>query len=123
MIDGQIRNALKGISGEFEINRLVGAFGATAYVIGANAFVGYEVFWVGRAFDITAYCLAFPGGLAVAVGSIAGAVALKDRHVASAKVIAQTGAVPTPAIDGARVPIGDPPPVDKPAEELPDYAK
>ena len=35
---------------------------------------------------MTAYCLAFPTGLGVAVGSIAGAVALKDRSVAVARV-------------------------------------
>ena len=82
----RITNALKGITGEFEINRLVGAFGASAYIIGANLFVGYEVFYNGRVFDVATYCLAFPGGLAVAVGAIAGAVAVKDRSVATARV-------------------------------------
>lgn len=127
MNTGQFRNALKGIGGEFEINRLVGAFGSVVYVIGAHAFLTYEVFWLGKAFDLGTYCLTFPTGLGVAVGAIAGAVALKDRQVASAKVISQTGAVPTPAIDGARVPTGDPPPVDQPApaadEQIPDYAR
>ena len=70
--------------------------------------------WKGRAFDVTAYCLAFPTGLGVAVGAIAGAVAWKDQKVANAKVTEQTGAVPSPAIDGAQVPTGMPPPVDKP---------
>lgn len=116
MITGALSNALKGIGGEFELNRLVGAFGGVAYVIGAHAFIAYEVFWRGRDFDLEAYCITFPSGLGIAVGAIAGAVALKDRHVASAKVIEQTGAVPTPAKDGARVPTGEPPPVDKPSE-------
>lgn len=120
-------NALKGIGGEYELSRLVGALGGVAYVICANAFVAYEVIWLGKGFDVTAYCLAFSGGLAGIVGGTAGAVAWKDKGVASAKVIAQTGAVPTPALDGARVPQGDPPPVDKPGDgavdELPDYAK
>lgn len=128
--------ALKGIGGGYELNRLVGFFGGIVYVIGANAFVGYEVFWIGREFDVTAYCLAFPGGLAVVAGGTAAAISLKDRNVASSKVIAQTGAVPTPALDGAKVPTGDPPPVDpSPAtdahspvqepsnEELPSYAR
>ena len=99
-------NALRGIGGEYEVNRLIGAFGASTYIIGANAFVCYDVFWMKRAFDITAYCLAFPSGLGVAVGAIAGAVAWKDQKVASAKVIEQTGAIPTPALDGAQVPTG-----------------
>lgn len=120
---GGLTNALRGIGGEFELNRLVGFFGGVVYVIGAHVFVGYEVFWLGRGFDVTAYCLAFPGGLAVVAGGTAAAVSIKDRNVASAKIIEQTGAVPTPAKDGAQVPTGDPPPVDKPAEELPDYAR
>ncbi len=126
MIQGQFRNILKGISDEFEINRVVGAFGAGAYIIAAHIFLGYEVFWLHREFDLQTYCLVYPTGLGVAVAAIAGAVAIKDRNVASAKVIAQTGAVPTPALDGARVPQGDPPPVDKPADDtagLPDALK
>lgn len=121
--------ALKGIGGEFEINRLVGAFGGIVYVIGAHIFVGYDVLWVGKDFDLTAYCLAFPSGLAVVAGGTAAAISLKDRNVASSKVIEQTGAVPTPAIDGSKVPVGDPPPVDqvKPIaaaeEEVPSYAQ
>ena len=89
-----LSNMLKGIGGEFEINRVVGAFGATCYVICANGFVGYEVFYLSKGFDLTAYCLAFPGGLAVAVGAIAGAVAIKDRNVAASQVIAATGSKP-----------------------------
>ncbi len=120
-------NALKGIGGEYELSRLVGFFGGVVYVICANAFVAYEVIWLGKAFDVTAYCLSFSTGLAGIVGGTAGAIAWKDKGVASAKVIAQTGAVPTPAIDGARVPQGAPPPVDTPIEgdaaDLPDYAK
>ena len=77
--------ALKGVSGDFEINRLVGAFGSAAYVIGANGFVAWNMYR-GGGFDLTAYCLAFPAGLGVAVGSIAGAVAIKDRNVAAARV-------------------------------------
>jgi len=77
-----IRNLLKGITGEYEINRVVGAIGAAAYIVCANVFVAWDVFYRGVPFDITAYCLAFPGGLGVAVGSIAGAVAIKDTAVA-----------------------------------------
>lgn len=80
-------NALKGISGEYEVNRLVGAFGVVAYVIGANVFVAVDVIASGREFDVTAYCLAFPGGLGVALGALAGAVAWKDKGVANAKAI------------------------------------
>lgn len=82
----RIFEALKGIGGGFEINRIIGASGALAYIVGANAFVAWEVFHNGREFDLIAYCTAFPSGLAIAVGAIAGAVALKDRSVATARV-------------------------------------
>lgn len=94
---------LKTATGEFEINRVVGAFGSLAYIVGTHVFMAYDVFIKDRPFDVTAYCLAFPGGLAVAVGAIAGAVTLKDRGVATAKVINQTGAIPTPPPAGPPV--------------------
>jgi hypothetical protein len=114
MIMPGFTEALKGIGGSYELNRLVGFFGGVVYVIAANVFVGYEVFYLGNEFDVTAYCLAFPGGLAVVAGGTAAAISLKDRNVASSRVIAQTGAVPTPALDGAKVPTGEPPPIETP---------
>ena len=104
-----LTSALRGIGGEFEINRVCGAFGTLAYIIGAHAFVGWNMA-KGQPFSLTEYCLAFPGGLAVCVGAIAGAVAVKDRNVATAKVIADTGAVPTPPPAGPPVPTQEPSP-------------
>jgi hypothetical protein len=78
--------ALKGISGEFEITRVVSFIGGMSYIAGANVFV----FWnlcAGREFDLVAYCAAFPAGLAAVVGAAAGSAAWKDKGVASAKVI------------------------------------
>lgn len=112
---------LRASNGGLEINRLVGFIGGIAYVIGAHVFVGYEVLWLGKAFDITAYCLAFPGGLAVVVGGTAGAVALKDRQVASAKVIEATGS--KPATPPAPAPTAQPELVDEPEDERPAYAR
>lgn len=117
-------NALKGISGEYELSRLVGFFGGVVYVICANAFVGYEVWWLGKDFDVTAYCLAFSGGLAGIVTGTAGAVAWKDKGVASAKVIEATGS--QPATPPAPAPTAQP---DLAAgttdadEALPEYAR
>lgn len=87
--------ALRGIGGDYEINRVLGGFGALAYCVCANLFVGWSVVVVGREFDVTTYCLAFPGGLAVIIGAAAGGVALKDRKVAEARVIERTGALPS----------------------------
>lgn len=101
----KLTTALKGPAGEFEINRLVGAFGATAYVVCANAFVYYDVVWLQHPFDVTAYCLAFPTGLAAAVGAIAGAVSLKDRNVATARLTnARADAASRPATEQAAEP-------------------
>lgn len=103
-----ITSALRGIGGEFEINRVIGALGAFAYVVGAHVFVAYNVMWKGNPFNLTEYCIAFPGGLAVAVGAIAGATAWKDRGVATATVIRDTGAVPVAPPAGPPVPVEEP---------------
>ncbi len=80
-----ITNMLKGVTGEFEVTRVVGAVGALAYILCANGFVAYAVLYTGAAFDVATYCLSFPAGLGVAVGATAGAVAVKDRNVATAR--------------------------------------
>lgn len=80
----KLLNMLHGISGEFEINRVVGAAGALSYIVTVPSLVAYEVLYVGRTFDLVAFCAAYPAGLGVALGAIAGAVALKDRNVATA---------------------------------------
>ncbi len=87
-------NMLRGISGEFEVNRVVGAAGAATYIVSTPIFVAWEILYNHREFDLIAWCAAYPGGLAVAVGAIAGAVALKDRSVATATVVRETGAMP-----------------------------
>lgn len=85
---------LRSPNGGLEINRVVGFFGGLVYVVAANLFVGYEVFWLGKAFDITAYCLAFPAGLSAVTLGTAGAVAIKDRNVATAQVVRENAAGP-----------------------------
>lgn len=96
--------ALRGIGGHYEINRVIGGFGALAYCTCVNAFVAHEVVIQGKDFDLSAYCSMFPLGLAAIIGAAAGSVALKDRQVATAKVIEQTGAVPAKPPEGPRVP-------------------
>lgn len=100
-----LSEAFKGSNGTYEMTRVLGGFGGAIYVVGAQVFVAWEIA-LGRGFDLTTYCLAFPGGLAAIVASVAGGAAYKDKGVASAKVIAETGAVPAPPPDGPRVPPG-----------------
>ena len=74
-------NALKGISGEYEVQRIIGAFGSVVFIVSAPAMV-----WAGKitaSFD--SFCLAYPAGIAACIGATAGAIALKDRQVAKAK--------------------------------------
>ena len=89
-----ITDLLRGHTGSFEINRVVGAFGALFYIVGTHVFVGYEVFYLGKDFDLVNYCVFFPGGLAALGLGTAGAVAIKDRNVATAKVVSETGSQP-----------------------------
>lgn len=83
-------NALKGIGGEFEVQRVLGAFGTVVYIVTAPALV-----WAGKvtaSFD--SFCIAYPAGIAACLAATAGSIALKDRQVATAKIISETGADP-----------------------------
>ncbi len=108
-----ISHAFKGSNNEFEAIRLLGAAGVASFILGANGFQAWNIH-NGHPFDVAAYCIAFPGGLAAVLAAVAGSAAWKDKGVASAKVIAQTGAIPTPPLDGPRVPVGPAPPVEQP---------
>jgi hypothetical protein len=87
-----ILNALRGISGEFEVQRILGAVGTLVYTVTAPLFVAIGTI---KGVSLTEFCLAFPSGLAACVGATAGAIALKDRQVAAAQVVRDTGALPT----------------------------
>ncbi len=89
-----VLNALRGIGGEYEVQRVLGALGTIAYVIAVPAFVAIGTI---SNVSVTEFCLSYPTGLAACIGATAGAIALKDRNVATAKVISETGAVPPKA--------------------------
>ena len=91
--------ALRGANGGYELNRVVGFVGGLAYV-GTGCAIGF----ITKA-SVTEFCLAFPAGLAAVVTGASAAVSIKDKAVASAKVIEQTGAVPPPPPDGPQVPV------------------
>lgn len=98
-----ILNMLRGLSGEPELIRTLGALGILAYILGGLGFEGWNMAR-GVAFDLVAFCTAFPAGLAAAIAGVAGATALKDRNVATARVVQDTGAMPAsaPAIGGTQ---------------------
>jgi hypothetical protein len=90
----KITNILRGIGGEFEWTRVFGAAGVAIYIIAANGFEAWTIFYQGKPFDVTAYCLAFPTGLGAAIAAIATAAGQKDKAVASAQTVQDTGALP-----------------------------
>lgn len=97
-----ILNALKGVGGEFEVQRVLGAIGTLVYAATAPIFVATGVI---RDPGFTEFCLAYPSGLAACIGATAGAIALKDRQTATSKVISETGAVPAKPPAGPQVPV------------------
>lgn len=100
----KILNALKGIGGEYEVQRVLGAVGTLAYTVTAPAFVATGVI---KDVSFAEFCAAFPFGLASCIGATAGAIAWKDKAVAAAKVTESTGAIPAPPPAGPRAPAGE----------------
>lgn len=93
----KILDILRGINGHFEIGRVslvIGGFFATTSPIG---FEIYELGWNGGHFDVTAWCLAYPGGLVTLVAGGVFAISNKEKAVASAT--ATVAAIPPPKID------------------------
>jgi hypothetical protein len=88
-----ILNALRGISGEFEVQRILGAAGTLIYAMTAPAFVALGVI---KNVSLTEFCLSYPAGLAACVGATAGAIAVKDRNVATATKVISDTKEPTP---------------------------
>jgi len=79
----KIFDALKGIGGDYEVQRVLGAVGTLTYTFAVPIFVAAGTI---KNVSVTEFCLAYPGGLAACIGATAGAIALKDRQVAQAKV-------------------------------------
>lgn len=77
-----IMNALRGTGGEFEVQRILGAFGSLVFIITGPALV-----WTGKvAVSFDSFCIAYPAGIAACLAATAGSIALKDRQVAKAKI-------------------------------------
>lgn len=86
-----ITNILRGIGGEFEIGRMLLASASAAAIFTPIAFEVYEIGWNGGHFDVTAWCIAYPGGLVALVAGGVLSVGAKDRSVATAKATAGVG--------------------------------
>lgn len=78
----KLLEALKGINGTYEVQRVLGAFGTVVFTVSVPALVSAGVIQA----SLEGFCLAYPAGIAGLIGTTAGAIALKDRQVAKAKV-------------------------------------
>lgn len=81
-----IANILRGTGGEFEIGRVSLAVGGLFAVVSPIGFEWYEVGFNGGHFDVTAWCLAYPGGLVALVAGGVFAIGNKEKQVAAARL-------------------------------------
>jgi hypothetical protein len=84
-------NALRGIGGEFELGRLLLASSGIAAITTPIGFELADLWHNGWHFDVTAWCVAYPGGLGALAGIGVFAIGNKDRNVSIAR---QTAAQP-----------------------------
>lgn len=87
----KLANILRGIGGEFEIGRVLLASSGVAAITSPIGFQIADMAHNGWHFDVTAWCVAYPGGLAALAGIGVFAIGNKDRNVSIAR---QTAAQP-----------------------------
>lgn len=78
---------LRGISGEVEIGRALVALASVAAIASPIAFQAWDMAR-GAHFDVAAWCVAYPGGLAALVTAGILGIGRKDRHIAAARAAA-----------------------------------
>ena len=76
---------IRGVSGEVEIGRVLLASSGLAGVVSPLVFQYLDMMHNGWKFDVTAWCLAYPGGLAALSGIGVYTLGKKDKAVAEAK--------------------------------------
>ena len=80
----KLLNILRGITGEFEIGRMLLASSGVSAITSPIGFQFWDM-WHGAHFDVAAWCVAYPGGLAALSGVGVFALGKKDKDVAVAK--------------------------------------
>jgi len=78
-------NVLKGIGGEIEIGRTLLASSGVAAITTPIIFEMISMAKTGWHFDVTAWCVAYPGGLTALGGLGVFAIGKKDKAVAEAR--------------------------------------
>lgn len=98
-----LSNILRGIGGEFEIGRTLLASSGVAAVTTPIIFQLLDMAHNDWHFDVTAWCVAYPGGLAALSAIGVFAIGKKDKDVAAAKVVTATADATTADADALRV--------------------
>lgn len=80
-----ILSAMRGFGGEPEVIRTLGMIAMAAFLLGCLVFTAWNLL-AGRAFGLTEWCIAVPGGVGAILGAISGAARVKDTGVANAQV-------------------------------------
>lgn len=78
-------NILRGISGEFELGRCLLALSGAAGITTPIGFQLADMFHNHWHFDVAAWCVSYPGGLAALNGIGVFAIGKKDQAVAAAR--------------------------------------
>ncbi|MDB5707869.1 MAG: hypothetical protein JWN66_4985 [Sphingomonas bacterium] len=78
-----LTNFLRGIGGEFEIGRVLLTSAGAAAIFTPIGFQAWDMAKGGH-FDVTAWCIAYPGGLAALVSAGILGIGSKDKSVATA---------------------------------------
>lgn len=80
---------LRGLSGEFEIGRVLLASGGTAAIFAPIVFIAGDMLFNGAHFDVVAFCTAYPAGLAALSGVGIYAIGKKEKDISTAKATLQ----------------------------------
>ena len=81
---------LRGIGGEVEIGRALLALASLAAIASPIGFQAWDMVR-GAHFDVTAWCVAYPGGLAALVTAGILGIGRKDQNVAAARATRTAG--------------------------------
>lgn len=81
-------NLFRNIGGEPEIGRVLLFAGAAVAIVSPVAFEAWQMA-KGGDFDVTAWCLAYPGGLAALISGGVVSVGRKEKSVAEARKTTQ----------------------------------
>lgn len=82
---GMRLNLLRGLSGEFELGRVYLSIGGLLAMISPIGFEAWDMYRNGAHFDVTAWCVAYPGGLGALAALGLFTIGRKERDVAHAK--------------------------------------